>query len=75
VGKTGHLVVAHEAVQFGGLGGEIAAQVAERALDSLKRAPVRVGAPFVPIPYSEPMELRVIPQIADIVEGVRRCLR
>jgi pyruvate dehydrogenase E1 component beta subunit len=75
VGKTGHLVVAHEAVQFGGLGGEIVAQVAERALDSLKRLPVRVGAPFVPIPYSEPMELRVIPQIADIVEGVRRCLR
>ncbi|MBM3476401.1 MAG: alpha-ketoacid dehydrogenase subunit beta [Armatimonadetes bacterium] len=74
IGKTRHLVVAHEAVQFGGLGGEIVAQVAERALDSLKRPPVRVAAPFVPIPYSEPMELRVIPQVADIVAGVRRSL-
>src|SRR4029077_4932186 len=30
VAKTHRLVVAHEAVQFGGLGGEIAAHVAER---------------------------------------------
>jgi len=74
VGKTGHLVVAHEAVEFGGFGAEIVAQVCERALDALKRPPVRIGAPFVPIPYSEPMELFVIPQVADIVAGVKACL-
>jgi pyruvate/2-oxoglutarate/acetoin dehydrogenase E1 component len=71
VAKTGHLVVAHEAVTFGGFGGEIVAQVTEQAWDSLKKPPLRIGAPFVPIPYSEPMEMFVIPQVADIVEQVK----
>ncbi len=74
VGKTGHLIVAHEAVEFGGFGAEIVARVVEEALDALKRPPVRVGAPFVPIPYSEPMERFVIPQVEDIAAAVRRCV-
>jgi pyruvate/2-oxoglutarate/acetoin dehydrogenase E1 component len=74
VAKTGQLIVAHEAVTFGGFGGEIVAQVTERAWDSLKKPPLRIGAPFVPIPYSEPMELFVIPQAEDIVKQVKRYL-
>jgi len=75
VRKTGRLVIAHEAVQFGGFGAEIAAQVAEQAWDALKRPPLRIGAPFVPLPYSEPMERFVIPQVEDIVAGVRAYVR
>ena len=71
VAKTGRLVIAHEAVEFGGFGAEIAAQVMERAWDSLTQPPLRIGAPFVPLPYSEPMERFVIPQVEDIVAGVR----
>ncbi len=74
VAKTGHLVVAHEAVAFGGFGAEIVAQVTERAWDSLKKPPLRIGAPFVPMPYSEPMEMFVIPEAADIVKQVKRYL-
>jgi pyruvate/2-oxoglutarate/acetoin dehydrogenase E1 component len=74
VGRTGRLVVAHEAVEFGGFGAEIVAQVTVKAWDSLKRAPVRVGAPFVPQPYSEPLERRVVPQVEDIIGGVREAL-
>jgi len=74
VAKTGHLVVAHEAVRFGGFGGEIVAQVTEHAWDSLEKPPLRVGAPFVPIPYSEPMEMFVIPQTEEIVKQVERYL-
>lgn len=74
VRKTGRLVVAHEAVTFGGFGAEIVAQVVEQGTATLKAPPVRVGAPFAPIPYSEPLEMRVIPQVADIVYGVKRCL-
>ncbi|MBM3499090.1 MAG: alpha-ketoacid dehydrogenase subunit beta [Armatimonadetes bacterium] len=74
VGRTGRLIVAHEAVEFAGFGAEIVTQVVERGLDLLKRPPVRVAAPFVPIPYSEPMERFVIPQPTDIVAGVKRCL-
>lgn len=71
VGKTGHLVVAHEAVTFGGLGAEIVAQVVEHLWGSLRKPPLRLGAPFVPVPYSEPLERFVIPQVQDIVAGVK----
>ncbi len=70
VAKTGHLVIAHEAVNFGGFGAEIAAQVVEQAWDSLKKPPLRIGAPFVPLPYSEPLETFVIPQVEDIVQQI-----
>lgn len=74
VAKTGRLVVAHEAVTFGGLGGGIVAQVVEHAWDNLKAAPLRIGAPFVPVPYSEPMERFVVPQVQRIVDEVKRHL-
>lgn len=74
VAKTRNLVVAHEAVVFGGFGGEIVAQVVKHAWESLDRPPLRIGAPFVPLPYSEPMETFVIPQVSDLVAGVRAYL-
>ena len=73
VEKTGRLLVAHEAVQVGGFGAEVAATVADRAFSSL-RAPVkRIGAPRVPIPYAPPLEdlLRVTPErIAAVAREV-----
>lgn len=74
VDKTGRLVIAHEAVTFGGFGAEIAAQVTERAFDSLKHHVVRVGAKFVPQPYSEPLETFVLPQVDDIIAAVKQTL-
>ena len=50
--RTGRLMVAHEAVQVGGFGAEIAAVAAERL-----RIPVRrLGAPRAPIGYAPPVE-------------------
>jgi pyruvate/2-oxoglutarate/acetoin dehydrogenase E1 component len=72
VAKTGRLVVAHEAVTFGGFGAEIAAQVCERAFEHLKAPPVRVGAKFAPIPYAEPMESHIMPQVSDIVAALQK---
>jgi pyruvate/2-oxoglutarate/acetoin dehydrogenase E1 component len=74
VARTGRLVVAHEAVEFAGFGAEIVAQVTSKAWDSLKQAPLRLAAPFVPHPYSQPMETFVVPQVADIVDGVKQYL-
>jgi pyruvate dehydrogenase E1 component beta subunit len=56
VAKTGRLLVAQEAVQVGGFGAEIAADVAENLGDVLKTHVRRIGAPRIPVPYSEPME-------------------
>ena len=52
VSKTGHLVIVHEAVRFGGIGAEIAAQIQEQAFDYLDAPIERVAAPFSPIPVS-----------------------
>jgi pyruvate dehydrogenase E1 component beta subunit len=56
VARTGRLVVAQEAVQVGGFGAEIVAEVCEELWSAL-RAPVRrLGAPRCPVPFSLPLE-------------------
>jgi pyruvate/2-oxoglutarate/acetoin dehydrogenase E1 component len=73
VRKTRRLVVAHEAVTFGGMGAEVVCQLVERAWEHVKAPPVRVGSRFVPIPFSEPLEAHVLVGEEDIVEAVRAC--
>jgi len=74
VRKTGRLVVAHEAVTFGGMGAEVVSQIVEHAWGELKAPPARVGSRFVPIPFSEPLEADVLTGMDDIVESVRACM-
>lgn len=74
VGKTRHLVVAHEAVRDYGWGAEFVAQTVEAAWDKLDAAPIRLGGARTPVPYSQPLEEAVIPSAADIVAAVKRSL-
>jgi pyruvate dehydrogenase E1 component beta subunit len=67
VERTGRLVVAHEAVEHGGFGAEIAAQVQSAAFDFLDAPVARVGAPFAPIPFSAPLEDAYLPGADEIV--------
>jgi len=71
VKKTHRLLIAHEAVKVGGLGAEIAAVIAEEALDYLDAPIVRVGAKFTPVPFSPTLEDAYRPKVADIVDGVK----
>ena len=71
VKRTGRLIVAHEAVEHGGCGAEIAAQVQEAAFDYLDAPIGRVGAPFAPIPLSPPLEDAYVPGVDEIVAAVR----
>jgi 2-oxoisovalerate dehydrogenase E1 component beta subunit len=52
VKKTGRLVILHEAPRTGGFGGEIAATVAERAIDCLRAPILRVTGFDTPFPYT-----------------------
>lgn len=72
--KTGHAVVAHEAVKQGGFGAEISATISEEAFSYLKAPVVRIGAPFVPIPMSPHLEdmCRTLPK--DIITAARKAL-
>lgn len=72
VRKTKKVVVAHEACRRGGAGAEIAATIAEVAFDYLDAPVVRVGTLDVPIPFSPPLEARVVPRKKEIVEAVRK---
>jgi len=72
VKKTHNLVIAHEAVKIGGVGAEVAAQVAEQAIDYLDAPIMRVGAPFTPVPFSPPLEELFIPGAEDIVAAVEK---
>jgi pyruvate dehydrogenase E1 component beta subunit len=56
VAKTGRLCVAQEAVKRGGFAAEVAASVAEEALEYLDAPVARVGAPFSPVPFARPLE-------------------
>ena len=71
VSKTGHLVIVHEAVRFGGIGAEIAAQIQEQAFDYLDAPIERVAAPFSPIPFSPVLEKQYIPDAERIVAGIK----
>ena len=71
VKKTHRLCICHEAVKQGGFGAEIAATVAEEALEYLDAPILRYGAPFTPIPFAPTLEkmVRVYPQ--DLVDGIK----
>jgi acetoin:2,6-dichlorophenolindophenol oxidoreductase subunit beta len=74
VRRTNRALVVHEAVTFGGIGAEIAAQIQEEAFDYLDAPVLRLGAPFSPVPFSPVLERAYIPDSNRIVAGVRRLL-
>lgn len=71
VAKTGRLIVTHEAVDVGGFGGEVVATIAETCFDDLKRAPVRLAAPRIPISYAPNLENEVRVTAEDIAVAVK----
>lgn len=74
VRRTNRALVVHEAVTFGGIGAEIAAQIQEEAFDYLDAPVLRMGAPFSPVPFSPVLERAYIPDSNRIAAGVRRLL-
>lgn len=72
--RTHRLVVLHEAVEAFGAGAEIAARMADVGFDELDAPIVRVGAPFVPVPFAPPLEAAYRPDAARVVAAARRVL-
>ena len=74
VKKTNNVLIVHEACLTGGFGAEIAARIGEELFDYLDAPVTRIGAKDVPIPFSPVMEEFVLPQVSDIVEGIKKVL-
>jgi 2-oxoisovalerate dehydrogenase E1 component len=75
VKKTSRLVIVHEGWKRAGFGAEVAAAVAEEAIDWLDGPIVRVTSRDLPMAYNDKLERATIPQESDIVEAVRQLVR
>ena len=73
VRRTGRLVVVHEAPYTGGFGAEIAARVAERALDCLL-APIERVTGFDTVMPLPKLERDYLPGVERIAAALRRTL-
>jgi pyruvate/2-oxoglutarate/acetoin dehydrogenase E1 component len=74
IAKTHRAIVVHEAVQAFGVGAEIAAAIADESFDELDAPVVRVGAPFMPVPFAKSLESGYVVTVEKIVKAVRRTL-
>jgi 2-oxoisovalerate dehydrogenase E1 component beta subunit len=73
VKKTGKALIVHEDHLTGGLGGEIAAIIAQEAFEYLDGPVMRVAAPDVPaVPFSHPLQDFYMPNAAKIADATRR---
>ena len=74
VAKSGKVILLHEASRTGGLGGELAAIIAEEAFEYLDGPIVRVTPPDTPVPYSPPLEDFYLPNPDKVVAAARELL-
>ena len=71
VRKCSKVLVLHEDTRTGGFGAEIAATIAEEAFESLDGPVTRLAAPDTPVPFSPALEKAFIPQVDDVVRGIK----
>ena len=75
VKKTSRVLIVYEAPQFGGFGGEIAAQINESEAFYYLDAPVkRLGGAEMPVPYSPALEKEIVPTVSKVVNMVKSML-
>ncbi|MCP8857710.1 alpha-ketoacid dehydrogenase subunit beta [Latilactobacillus fuchuensis] len=73
VKKTGHVVVVQEAQKQAGVGAQVAAEIAERAILSLEAPIGRVAAPDTPFPFGQ-AEATWLPNATDIENKVKEII-
>jgi 2-oxoisovalerate dehydrogenase E1 component beta subunit len=74
VRKTSRALVVHEANLTAGFGAEVAALIAEEAFDSLDAPVARVASLDVPVPFSPPLEMAMLPSVDRIAAAARKLL-
>ena len=73
VGKTSKVMIAYEDNKFLGVGAEVSAQIAERALFELDGPIIRIGGPHVPaMPYAPTLEHWFLPDTDRLEQEMRK---
>jgi pyruvate/2-oxoglutarate/acetoin dehydrogenase E1 component len=72
VSKTSRALLLHEATLTGGIGGELAAIIAEEAFEYLDAPVMRVASLDSPVPYSPPLEAAFLPNVEKVVAAAKR---
>jgi 2-oxoisovalerate dehydrogenase E1 component beta subunit len=71
VRKTSKVILLHEDTRTGGMAGELAAIISEKALEHLDGPIVRITAPDTPVPYSPPLEAAFLPNAQKVIDKAR----
>jgi pyruvate/2-oxoglutarate/acetoin dehydrogenase E1 component len=74
VKKTSRALIVHEANMTAGFGAEIAALIASEAFDYLDAPVMRVASLDVPVPFSPPLEMAMLPSVDKIAATARQLL-
>jgi 2-oxoisovalerate dehydrogenase E1 component beta subunit len=72
VRKCSKVILLHEDTRTGGMAGEMAALIAERAFEDLDGPIVRITAPDTPVPFSPPLEEYFLPNAKKVADAARR---
>jgi 2-oxoisovalerate dehydrogenase E1 component beta subunit len=72
VAKTSRALLLYEATRTGGIGGELAAIIAEDAFEYLDAPIVRVASADTPVPYSPPLEAAFLPNVEKVVAAAKK---
>jgi len=74
VKKTGRALIVHEANITAGFGAEVAALIAHEAFEYLDAPVMRVASLDVPVPFSPPLEMAMLPSVDKISAAARQLL-
>jgi len=72
VAKTSRALLLYEARRTGGIGGELAAIIAEEAFEYLDAPIMRIASVDAPVPYAPPLEAAFLPSVEKVVAGAKR---
>jgi len=72
VRKTNKVILLHEDTRTGGMAGELAAVIADKAFEDLDGPVVRITAPDTPVPFSPPLEEYFLPNAQKVAEAARK---
>ena len=70
--KCNKVILLHEDTRTGGMAGELAALLAEKAFEDLDGPIIRVTAPDTPVPFAPPLEEYFLPNVRKVADAARK---